>query len=328
MRQIYLLLGTACSLMAGTVQNDLPPRLQWNANGGYCGETALISGGIYWGQYLSQYTARDIALQGAPQTSGALLIGINDGTAASGMRLNATEWDTDSEENTDDFLVWVKQQVVQGNPVCIGLYMNQSIFHPGSSHPGDDDYDHIVTVFQIDSNDMSGTAYDPNDVFHFSDHGLYKEDGEHRPYLFQLTFGEAQKSRAEANLLSSPIYSLSNDASNYGLTIQGVAGDTLPVRVETSVNSELPAMVSQSNTPPTAAPVTLTVTVSGLTPGVTYNLYRYNVMENVPTEQFNAQEARAVQKWVIVAEKSTYTTMETIESNEVAVYRAVEASAP
>ena len=32
---------------------DIPPRFQWNANNGYCGETAFISVGLYYGQYCS-----------------------------------------------------------------------------------------------------------------------------------------------------------------------------------------------------------------------------------------------------------------------------------
>jgi len=28
---------------------DIPPRYQWNANNGYCGEVAFISVGLYYG---------------------------------------------------------------------------------------------------------------------------------------------------------------------------------------------------------------------------------------------------------------------------------------
>ncbi len=32
---------------------DIPPRFQWNANNGYCGEVSFISAGLYYGQYCS-----------------------------------------------------------------------------------------------------------------------------------------------------------------------------------------------------------------------------------------------------------------------------------
>jgi hypothetical protein len=45
-----------------TWTNNIPPRLQWEANFGYCGEVSLISAGLYYGQYLSQYDARAIQI--------------------------------------------------------------------------------------------------------------------------------------------------------------------------------------------------------------------------------------------------------------------------
>ena len=44
------------------------PRLQWNSNYGYCGETSFISAGMYFGQYTSQWTARSAASPGVAQT--------------------------------------------------------------------------------------------------------------------------------------------------------------------------------------------------------------------------------------------------------------------
>lgn len=69
-----LLLGSALTLSAqmpnafaasaDTAQhsrkNNIPPRHQWEANYGYCGEVSLISAGLYYGQYVSQYDARAI----------------------------------------------------------------------------------------------------------------------------------------------------------------------------------------------------------------------------------------------------------------------------
>jgi len=40
---------------------------QWDANYGYCGEVSLISAGLYYGQYISQYDARALASPNVPQ---------------------------------------------------------------------------------------------------------------------------------------------------------------------------------------------------------------------------------------------------------------------
>ena len=101
------------------------------------------------------------------------------------------------------------------------------------------------------------------------------------------------------------------------------------MRLATSVNAESPGIVNNSTTRPAAKPVTLTVTVSGLKPGVTYNLYRYSSMAAVPDSNINANSVKAAQKWAItITSGSTYTMTQIINSNEIAVYRAVPVGAP
>ena len=41
--------------------NAIPYRSQWNENNGYCGETSILSAGLYFGEYVSQYDARVLA---------------------------------------------------------------------------------------------------------------------------------------------------------------------------------------------------------------------------------------------------------------------------
>jgi len=76
-------------------------------------------------------------------------------------------------------------------------------------------------------------------------------------------------------------------------------------------------------------PLTLTVTVSGLTPGVAYNLYRYDSVGVTPDDHFNANAGAAAETWIIdLSAGSTYTISEAIMSDDEAIYRAVPASAP
>jgi hypothetical protein len=119
----------------------IPPRQQWNNNYGYCGEVSFISAGLYFGQYVSQYTARAAATPGVSQdnVNSQLLISINDMTAATTMHLNAVEWSGQSNSaTTSQFLTWVKSYVVSGYPVIIGIYVNRG---DGSS-AGFSEYDH------------------------------------------------------------------------------------------------------------------------------------------------------------------------------------------
>lgn len=315
--------------------NPIPSRLQWYTNSGYCGEMSFISAGLYYGQYMSQYDARAIAGNNTRQNLPAsqLLLGVNDVATAKAMHLTAVPFNTAKQTSPTQFLTWVKTNVMAGYPVVAGVFMNQRRFY-GSTNPsaGDSEYDHIVTVTGVTSNRplTAPAAYYPDDVITFSDNGLWTGTPNGLPqYVFSLAFGSFAATRRQANGAQAPVYSLSSGA-DYGIAVTGVADlnrETVPVRLTTSVNGESPAIVDGSNTRPPARPVTLTITVSGLTPGRSYNLYRYSSMAAVPDSNFNANAARASQKWQIVATAPTYTLTQTIMSNEIAAYRAVPVTA-
>jgi hypothetical protein len=314
-------------------RNAIPPRLQWNANSGYCGEVSLISAGLYYGQYMSQYEARICAIGNTPQDKGEMLLGVNDRHAASKMRLNSIEWDGRKQRSTDQFLRWVKRHVACGFPVIIGVFNNEYLLY-GNTDPeaGDPQYDHIVPVVGIRSHHaLSNRAYFGGDRLTFSDNGLWG-DARDRPYHFSYSFKGFPGSRQQANARNGPVYSLPDYGRNYGIVITGVMdrnGDTLPVRVTTNKNDERPAMERRSNARPEPMPLTLTITVSGLTPNAAYRLYRYDNLEKIPDSQFNAHAARAAESWNIrISDGSTFTLTQEILSDEIAAYRCVRATAP
>ena len=302
------------------VRNDIPPRLQWNANFGYCGETSFVSAGLYYGQYASQYEVRSIASDGTPQYEqrSQLLLGVNAMHAARAMHLVMVKWNGGSA-SPQSFLGWVTANVSMHRPVIIGVYTNEYRFY-GKRNPnaGDSSYDHIVPVIEADSRRLT-----------FSDNGLW---GPPRPYLFRYSYDTIARNRAEANAPSAPQYSLPAGVRDYGIAIAGVADpqrETLPVRVATSVNYEKPKMQNRSSKRPKPMRLTLTVAVSGLRPGVGYVLYRYDRFADVPDERFNANASRASKHWAIrLKSGSTFTLREKVMSDQVVVYRAVPSSGP
>lgn len=317
------------ALFADTQRNDVPARLQWFSNSGYCGETSLISAGLYYGQYLSQFDVRAVASKDGSQTHDALLIGVNDAKAAQKMHLAYEEWDTDSQENTDQFLIWLKQKIVAGNPVAVGVFANQFLFDMNTDPTaGDPDYDHIVSAMYLESSHpLSDPSYYPDDVLGFNDNG-YWENQNTPVYFFSYGFETFPADRMAANSPAGPVYSLSNDGSNYGIAITGVKdlyGETFPVRVETNVNYEKPPIAEGSNTRPAPTLLNLTVTVSNLEPDTSYVLYRYNNLASVPESNFNDHASAASEKWTFTPSGTTYIHMETIQSNESAIYRCVKA---
>jgi hypothetical protein len=317
------------------IDNPIPPRLQWNENWGYCGEVSLISAGLYYGQYISQYDARALASPGVDQSqySSQLLLGVNDQVAAASMHLNAVEWNTQAETSTQEFVAWLKKNVTAGYPVAIGVFVNEYLFY-GNSNPqaGSSTYDHIVPVTGIASHHpLANGRYHPSDTVTFNDNGEWSNNGA-PPYVFTYKAGPFQNDRAGANAPTGAIYSLPDTGRNYGIAVTGVMDtyhDTMPVQVATSVNDEEPEIQNGSNARPAPNPVTLTVTVSGLTPGVAYTLYRYTSFDAVPNDHFNANAGNAYESWPItIGSGSSAFVTETIMSDEMGIYRAVPVSAP
>jgi hypothetical protein len=97
---------------------------------------------------------------------------------------------------------------------------------------------------------------------------------------------------------------------------------------------------SCTNKPPGAwmTNFVLQATVSGLTPGVSYNLYEYDFSSitgegagaalAVPVQDFNANAGMASHVTTFKAVGSTYTQSVTTTSDQIVVFRCVPASAP
>ncbi len=335
-----LILGasSAQAVDAGvSVSLDMPPRLQWDANYGYCGEVSLISAGLFFGQYCSQYQARALASPRLAQNdiNSQLLLGVNAARAASGMRLQANKWNTAAQSTTGQFLVWVKQQVLQGHPVMMGLLMNQYHFYGDPDvTAGDSDYDHIVPVNGIVSLSPllpTSGVYTATDTLYYSDNGLWAPTSV-PPFAFSSMFGSFAATRMVANDPRSPVYSLNSNCRNYGMAITGVKDhyhDTLPVRLSTSVTSETPAIRKGSARAPAPRQLTVKATVQIIDQTTACNLYLYSSFASVPDSNFNAQAAKASRVWRIPARSGAfYSVSLRILSNQVAVFRAVHAGAP
>lgn len=312
----------------------IAPRLQWNANYGYCGEVSFISAGMYYGQYTSQWTARSLASPGISQTKeeSQLLVGVNDVAAAEQMRLQAVPFDSESQRSTRAYLSWVKSMVLSGYPVVIGVLVNMSESDDESA--GQPDYDHIVPVTGIRSRSPLSVAdrrYRPTDVIVFSDNGL---DGSTAPSaaVARYRFDAFQRSRGQANDPDAPAYSLLNRPMNYAIAVTGVrdpGGVTIPVRMTSSIDGEGAQNASRLEAPPAPRTIdlTATVTIPDTTRG--FNVYLYDDFAKVPVSSFNASAANAMQSWTIPpGSGATWSKTITTMSDQTRVFRAVPISAP
>jgi hypothetical protein len=137
-----------------------------------------------------------------------------------------------------DYMSWVKSQVIAGNQVTVAVY-----FHGGI----DTQYDHEVAVTRIGTNhDPNDSTYYPDDVLYFDDHGAYtlayvdghwkfaenpslplgagRDDVGCTPYIFGYTFASMANTRDSANLVGAPGYSIAIPADQEIVTGSGNTG--------------------------------------------------------------------------------------------------------
>lgn len=314
----------------------MTPRFQWNANGGYCGETSFISAGMHYGQYTSQWTARAVASPGVAQTKvkSQLLLGAgeNDLRAARAMKLNAARFDSGHQRSVAQYLTWVKDKYLKGHVVIMGVLNNVRTLN--EPLPGDSVYDHIVPVLGIGSSrPLNAYAQDylASDDITISDNGLH-DIGPNIPYLYTYRFDQFPLSRAAANRNGGPVYSLRDRPQNYATQVTGIIDPdhvTIPIRLTSNVNGEGVQDQEYLRSAPPATAITLTAHVSVPRSDRAYNVYLYDDFAKVPTRNFNANAADAIRSWVIPAGTTgTWTTTIHVMSNQTMVFRAVPVSAP
>ena len=129
-----LLLAAALGGAAGSeVRLDIPARLQWDNNYGYCGETSIQMSALYYGAWVSQYVVR--AVGGAGQGSQLLLpdspgqtvvdTGRSLSKAAAKLKLGAVVFvpEDDAAPQAEEFLGWAKEEIKAGHPVIFAVYV-------------------------------------------------------------------------------------------------------------------------------------------------------------------------------------------------------------
>jgi len=334
-----LVAGTAAAEPRHVFDTGITPRHQWNANSGYCGETSVISAGLHFGQYTSQWTARALASPGLAQCDPAsqLLLGVNDIAATERMRLLATRFYLDTQQSTDEFLDWVKSQTLRGRIVAIGVFNNGVRLDEWTRRrDGDSLYDHIVPVLRIASHASLERWRDtalPRDVVTISDNGLYGPVGDPPayPFYFSRPIDRLRGTRRQANRPHGPLYLLRKRPPNYGLAIEGpldLDGVTVPVRLVADRDDE-PPLAHGATEPPPPAPLRLTATVSIADQSVAHVLYRYDDFAAVPVAGFNAAAGHAVSSWLIPAHSGpTFTVEIDTHTGATVALRAVPVTAP
>jgi hypothetical protein len=283
-----------------SVQLDIPPRLQWDENSGYCGEVSIQSIALFYGAYISQYRIRAII---DPSQEQDTLVPHNSGPIFDALRLNYAAWNSNSARpQYQPFLVWVKGHLAQKHPVIF------DVFSQGLDDP---DYDHIITATGFTSPDT--TIYHDTDTLVFNDN--------YAATPFTRTFGSLPDTRSMNGNGAAYTYCLPRDF-DYGCAVTGIkddSGTALPVYVAVDQWNEPNLVLSAAPVPMSAV-----VTIRSLTAGSDYVLLRYNSYQTVPTNNYLASSYSKATYFS--ATGATRSINDTFLSDATVIYRCIPVS--
>ncbi|CAF1446889.1 unnamed protein product [Adineta steineri] len=254
------------TIMKKTVLLNIPPRLQWANDYGYCGETALQSIGLYYGAWISQKLIRDInkgeyLLQ--PVTSNDHREPLRTLTLLH-FTYNEWDWINSPQPQFQNFCHWMKRSILRRHPVIFGIFLRFMSYK---------DYDHIVPAVGIQY--QNEDQYDQHDKIIY--HDLFDVE-QIEKNLNEDEFGSTRETIDAKKNANDGCLPLNVD---YGIAITGIVDEdcvTLPVHLSVSEWDEPNPTYHED--PKEMLGI---VTVNNLTIGCFYALLRYSSYKSVPT---------------------------------------------
>jgi hypothetical protein len=272
---------------------NIPSRIQWPNNDGYCGENSIQMCGLYYGNYISEGLCRRVA-------GGELLINVNDTIALEAFSFTYKEWNPNaSSPQYSTYLDWVKQYLYKKQPVIITVYV---------SGLNDPDYDHIIPAIGFDATGVNTYAA--------TDSLTYNSNFDTAP--FTRVFSTLYGTRSVANNSAPFPYYIPKNV-DYGVA---VTGNKDPMHMCKPVH-----MVLDSNDEPNvslgvpACTLKAIITADSLTPGSPYALLRFNNYLTVPSTGFSPAGADAVVYFTATA--TTHTVSDSFMSDTAVFYRCI-----
>jgi len=273
-KTLLILVVLPSSFIHAIVILDIPPREQWCWSDqcpgvGYCGETGLQSAALHFGSWVSQEIVRNSDGPCSNKLSGQcqLLVGVNDVTSATNLKLKYTTWNSNlSTPQSTAFLSWIKSSLDLGYPIVAGFYA------VGGT---DSDYDHIMIIIGYDSTTSGTVSY------------VYWNDFSQQATT-KVSVSGLFKTRSTCTD-SAQIFCLPLN-TNFAIRLEGNQdsnGETLRAKLSVSSWTE-PDYSSEDQVSPKPAPISLAsnLTISGVTKGSQYAILRFDDYSIVPTSNF------------------------------------------
>lgn len=308
--------GGLCEKPITKYERILPaqPGFQWNDAGGYCGSWAIQRAMLTKGAYISQGQTRAHTVPGGGNDNEILSTNIE--VAFKNLKILAEGFDYKSHllPQQDAYFRWLKKQLVQGHPVTWMIMWDGQEYPIYGLEPPAGLYGHVEPVIGIQSNHplTDENVYDDDVAVHFTDGGL------NTVYKPISSLGGMWAKVGDKGHCLDGRYCIG--PYSFGWGIQGYADDTAypPVHLSLSISPSASEPDTRAGEPP--KPIHGTVTISDVTPGSTYHLYRWDSVEDALTytPEFKYH--------VFIGNGTTYTYSDPkpFMSDSATYYRAIE----
>lgn len=325
---LLAVLASASAGLTNTSVPDLEARFMWGWGpgfSGYCGETSFQIHGLRFGNWISSDALRwngagsELLLESnarhaavwAHFTFERWKYSANSTPSTSGSTSKHEESSMTFPESYYFLNTFVRPHIDAGHTTIIGVFELKP--------DGDLDYDHIVPVVSYTANSTSSSTV-PGTVQQVAIYDLY--------LLTQRAIGVATREAMTSTAQPAQPYSYAvTEGPCYGIALTGVRDDDGELfRVTLDVPSWYePDYSAEDGKHEEPVAWNATATASGLTPGVTYSLLRFNDASVVPDSNFLA----GAYAWRIdfTPDSSDYSLVVPIYSDATVFFRCVVSDA-
>lgn len=287
------------------------PGYQWDDAGGYCGSWSIQRATLAKGAYISQQQVRDHTSPGGGNDNEILSTNIDE--AFKNLKIEAEGFDYGHQPTPQNeaYYKWLKKQLVAGHPVTWMIMWNGQNYPIYGLTPPAGVYGHVEPVIGIQSNHplTDETVYDDDIAVHFTDGGI------NTVYRRISTLTGDWAGPGSPGLCRSGKYCIG--PYSFGWAVKGFVDEREGLPASLHIDPWKSEPDTRSGAKPNAIKGTLTVT--GLTAGSTYGIYRWDSVSDAFTysDQFKKTSFKAANATFVYEDATTF------QSDSTTYYRCV-----
>eukprot|EP00935_MAST-01C_sp_MAST-1C-sp1_P001351 g1351.t1 len=299
------------------------PGYQWDDAGGYCGSWAMQRAILTKGAYISEQQVRNHTSQCTPAGGehDHEILSCNIEEAFNNLKIEFEGFDYVNEPRPqqDAYAKWIKKQLVAGFPVTWMIMWAGQSYPIYNLQPPAGMYGHVEPVIGIQSNHPldDPTVYDDDTLVHFTD------GGSSPVYRILSTMpgewaGPGHKAKCRHGLKE---YRYCMASYAFGWAVKGLA-DKNKQGLPTSLHIEPSLREPDTRSGAKPTPIHGTLTVTELTVGSSYEIYRWDTVEDAftYTDSYKKSSFKATNTSYVFADAETF------QSNGNTYYTCVQAA--